>query len=421
MQLMRLIDARLGAMAFGAASLMAFQLAARAAEKIEIEVMTWESVQNMPPFEQAVAEFERLNPGISVKITRADGYGDKLQTRIAAGIPPDLIQTGDVLTLAENGALLDLEPFIGKTSNFNRSDFFPNLLDMQYQYKGHVYALPKDIVTWGLYFNRDHLDAAGLAYPNQSWRWNDWLTASKHLTRREADGKVTNWGTFVHTWIWTMYSRQNGADGILSRDATRAAIDQPANLQAIQFLVNLMYEHGVAPPVNSGFDAEKGFLNGTLSLYPWASLLMSSAGGASANWLVAPLPYQVRRNSPLWHSGFGISSSSKHPDAAWKFVDHMTRVGSRILGQTGFSIPSRRSYAEAFLTARNRERNGAVFIATAEHAWNDWPHPAWGDINGVAGPVLDRIFRHEAPVEEFAALKPQVEAFLAKWEELRKK
>ena len=49
-------------------------------------------------------------------------------------------------------------------------------------FEGSVYGFPRDIGLEVLYYNKDHFDAAGLSYPDDSWTWDDLLAAAETLT-----------------------------------------------------------------------------------------------------------------------------------------------------------------------------------------------------------------------------------------------
>ena len=52
---------------------------------------------------------------------------------------------------------------------------------------GRMYGVPKDKDTICLVYNREMFDAAGVAYPDESWTWDDLKSASARI--HETTGK----------------------------------------------------------------------------------------------------------------------------------------------------------------------------------------------------------------------------------------
>ena len=46
-------------------------------------------------------------------------------------------------------------------------------------YDGSVYGFPRDISVEVLYYNKDIFDEAGVAYPDDTWTWDDFLAAAE--------------------------------------------------------------------------------------------------------------------------------------------------------------------------------------------------------------------------------------------------
>ncbi|WP_246821560.1 extracellular solute-binding protein [Brachybacterium sp. HMSC06H03] len=60
------------------------------------------------------------------------------------------------------------------------------------EYEGTPYAIPKDVDTIALWFNRDLLHRAGVDEPTGSWSWQEYRDASEAVTR--ALGNEQIWG-----------------------------------------------------------------------------------------------------------------------------------------------------------------------------------------------------------------------------------
>ena len=90
--------------------------------------------------------------------------------------------------------LLPLDPFIEK-GIISVDNLSEATLDM-YRFDGKLYAIPSGVSTTLLFYNKDMFDAAGAAYPDESWTWNEYIETAKKLTRdTNSDGKIDVWGT----------------------------------------------------------------------------------------------------------------------------------------------------------------------------------------------------------------------------------
>ncbi|MCA5011083.1 extracellular solute-binding protein, partial [Clostridioides difficile] len=64
---------------------------------------------------------------------------------------------------------------------------FPKDIVQIYNWEGtKQYAVPKDIDTIALWYNKTMFDEAGIPYPDKDWTWDDYAEAAKKLTK--ADG-----------------------------------------------------------------------------------------------------------------------------------------------------------------------------------------------------------------------------------------
>ena len=94
-----------------------------------------------------------------------------------------------------------------------------------------------------LYYNKEIFDEAGVAYPTDSWTWDDLLAAAKKLTVVESNGRVTRYGLGMEGGKWSLWVNQNKGS-ILDdmRNPSKCTLTEPAALEAIKFFADLMNE-----------------------------------------------------------------------------------------------------------------------------------------------------------------------------------
>src|SRR5205823_3785298 len=103
--------------------------------------------------------------------------------------------------------------------------------------RGALFALPKDIGPFAMYYNRELFARAGLPSPpaEQPWTWPEAVAVWRRLTlARRADGRIDQWGTFgfpLEAAVWS-----NGGD-FLSPDGRQFTMpDDPRALEAVRWL-----------------------------------------------------------------------------------------------------------------------------------------------------------------------------------------
>ena len=176
----------------------------------QIEYMHYDLGPANKSREEAVAAFEKANPGSKVKLTVLP-YGDmwtKVAATMAAGQPPDVMY-GDfsLVRNALEGQLLAIDEYFKADPVLNKPELFITNMtdDVQAKYgTGKMHALI--LGTWVpiLYYNKDIFDAVKEPYPTDDWTWDDLRAAAKRLT----DPSKKQWGFQFGTtldnvgWLW---------------------------------------------------------------------------------------------------------------------------------------------------------------------------------------------------------------------------
>lgn len=345
-------------------------------KKITIVYTSFEGRDRQNIVNESIQLFEKAHPDVEIKTIyiNASQYTTKIQTMIAAGTAPDVMQMfpEDLPSFAKKGTLLNLEPYL-KRDNFNLDIYFPNILEA-YKYRGRVYGLPQGACSYLLYYNKDLFDQAGVQYPDENWTWDSFLDACQRLTRDiDGDGRIDQYGFTQSTWIdrLLVWIRQNGGD-YLNEDRTRCVINAPEAKEAIQFVIDLWHKYHVAPTpamakeqgVNQMFETGRVaiFLTGGWMIPVYKKTIKAF------DWDIAPLPKGKRRANVLLPGGCVISQQSRHPEYAWEFLKYVTGLENKaqLMKLEGF-LPALKSIAdsEEFLISRyNRIHLRALEDAT---------------------------------------------------------
>lgn len=225
-----------------------------AGEKTKITFMGWGTDSEVATFTAMIEQYEKAYPDVEVEyIVVADNEFDtKLQTMIGAGECPDVFYCNidNMMKYAATGNLLDLTEYYENNEIFEQGNVWECLLDLyrfdgENQGTGSIYAMPKDVSAFPVFYNKDLFKAAGITAPTaeQPWDWNDYLEAAKKLTSGEGDEKIYGTGSYsLESAVWS-----NGAEWVDQETLSHVEITDPAFTEALQWCADLYLVHGVCP------------------------------------------------------------------------------------------------------------------------------------------------------------------------------
>jgi len=274
--------------------------------------------------EALIEVFEAENPGITINYTTADfgSYFTKLQTDFAAGNAPDVFELNyeTFVTFASRDTMLDLQPYMDASAAISDSTFYPAALDA-FAFDGHQYGLPITFSTVMLIYNKDMFDAAGLSYPDESWTWDDVLSAATALT--DAPNRV--WGISQPVQFWEFYKVAAQAGGGL-QVAPTVEINTEANLAAAHYLVDKVTVHHVMPTdaEMSGVGDIDLFLNQQLGMIVTGIWMFDQfINEADFEWDVAVEPGGANKATHFFSNAAVVANTSDVPEAAYKWVEFL--------------------------------------------------------------------------------------------------
>lgn len=298
---------------------------------IVLRVATGDSGNGLTPHQEIIARFEAENPDIKIEIESVAGqdYYGVLLTNIVAGESPDIMQIGDdaLSQFVAKNALLPLDSFMAGPYPLEASIYLPHVFEPG-QWDGTTYLLPKDFSPVAVYYNKILFDTYNVPYPQPGWTWADLLSTAQALTHdTDGDGRTDVWGVQLPaSWVAGFEYWVVANHGQLISDDGQTAVgyfDAPEVVEAIQFYADLYNIHQVAPlpeDLNSFGGGNRQFVEGKAAMYIFGHWLYRDFNDNPAIELgVAPPPGQAQANVLVW-SGFGISQSSQHQEAAWRFL-----------------------------------------------------------------------------------------------------
>jgi multiple sugar transport system substrate-binding protein len=278
------------------------------------------------------AGFEKANPDIKVNLEFVPYEGLRDKTLLAQGSGGYDVVLFDVIWPAEfatNKVLLDVTDRI--TPEMNQG-VFPGAWTTV-EYNSRRYGLPWILDTKYLFYNKDILAKAGISAPPKTW---DELAA---------DAKTIKDKGILATpiaWSWAQaeaaicdYTTLVDAYGGKFLDASgKPAFQTDGGLKALQYMVQTMQD-GITNPNSKEFleeDVRRVFQNGEAAfalnwtyMYNLANDPKESKVAGQVDVVPAPGIAGTSEASAVNGSmGLGITTTSKHPDEAWKYIAYMT-------------------------------------------------------------------------------------------------
>ena len=299
---------------------------------------------------------------IEVQVTSWSEYWTKLEAAAESNTMPDIfwMHTDQILYYSDFGMLADVTDLYNDVDpNFYTEHYSEISLSNASGSNGQLYGVPKDKDNIVLVYNKEMFDAAGVSYPDETWTWDDLVSASERIY--ETTGK---YGYMAYCdeqlGYWNFVYQAGGY--ILNEDGTASGYALPASADAIKFYVGLQqydwcptqtYFAETSP--GTAFFSEIGamFLEGSWNLLSELKNYPEMVG----KWDIAVLP---KCPNPARGDGRAtISNGLCYATAArgknLEIVKDVLRFfgseeGQRIQGLSGAAIPAYQGLEETWST-----------------------------------------------------------------------
>jgi multiple sugar transport system substrate-binding protein len=370
---------------------------------------------------QLIPEFERLNPGIRVKVQQIPFTvaHEKLLTAFAGGVTPDVAQLGTswVAELVALGALEPLDAPIAASLTVEQADYFAggwtnNVIG------GRTWGVPWYADTRLLFYRQDLLREAGFARPPQSWA--EWVAAMRAIKARAAP---RDYAIFlpVNEYEPLLALSLQQPEPLLREDGRYGNFRSPGFVRASDFYLSLFRE-GLAPPLNNTqiSNLYDEFARGHFAFYisgPWniGEFKRRMPPERQDDWMTAPLPGPDGPGASIaGGSALAVFARSERKAAAWKLVEFLSRpeIQLRFFELTG-DLPPRRSVWRAPVLAD--DVYAAAFRDQLERAKPPPQVPEWERLGTQMRIVTERAVAGQlSPAAFRATLDADADRMLAK-------
>lgn len=365
------------------------------ANQTTIQFASWGSQSEVEILKPILAEFEKENPDINLEFIHIpQNYFQKIHLLFASNLAPDVIFINNLyLPVYANAGVLEELPL--NTNKKRHSKFFKKSLEAL-SYKGKPYAIPRDVSTLVIYYNKDLFKKYGVKIPNKHWSFDDLLEIAQKLTiDTNNDGKTDIWGISFEeepALFYLPYLMSDGG-GILSDDTKKLIIDTPESQKGLNFYADLRNKYHVAPTKAESASATMAqlFLQGKVAMQLSGCWLVPKyRTDAKFNWDVINFPAGDKGSViPLDASGWAIAKRSKHKDAAMRLIKYLASKESiEKFSESGLIVPARIDVAKGkFLSCKNLPKNKKVFIDIIK---TSKPTPVSVDYNKVLDDLKEK-------------------------------
>jgi len=304
------------------------------------EVTLWHSYNNAETrvFNSIVVDFEKEHPNIKIKAERVpfDGLLPKLTSATIAHKTPDIarVDIGHVPRLAwghaispldSYGASKDLHLMLSVATDVAR-------IKTPHDTSPRVYALPDQLTTVALYYNKKLLAEAKINPPQDL---ADLLPLGKILRERGKSYKAFAMNSSLW-WIMPYLFLHNAH--ILNHELTRCELNTKESVEAITYLRRLYTEGTEAGAWLSGaINPDQGFLTGKYAMLLSGAWNLQTFKSVPFGVALVPGNGNLRSASNIGGSAMVVFSASRVKKEAYDFLSYLvsTRVQEKWIKETG--------------------------------------------------------------------------------------
>lgn len=296
---------------------------------VELSVSIWDNNQE-PGLKQILDDFTAAT-GIKTKISviKWDEYWTMLEAGAQGGSLPDVfwMHSNESERYMSNDMLLDLTDKIAASDKIDPANYPEDIWGL-YTYNEKYFAVPKDVDTVALWYNKTMFDEAGLDYPTADWTWDDAFEAAKALTKEDG----SQYGMALRNdnnqaGYYNMIYDNGGC--VINEDKTASGWDDPKTIEAMQQLEEWI-KAGVMPSMETM--SENGedvlFQSGKVAMVFQGSWMLAAYRDneyTAANCDVVELPKSAttgRRCSIYNGLGWAAAANTEHPEEAWQLIEY---------------------------------------------------------------------------------------------------
>lgn len=327
-------------------------------------------------------EFDELNDDIVVEYRYLpfDDLVNETLRAFATGNAPDIVSLDnpDFALFSSRGAMLDITDMIASSDIIDADKFFPGPLN-SVTWDGRYYGIPKYTDTIAVFYNRDLFKKAGIENPPQTWE------------EFAADAEIlTDSANNVYGATYSARAGEEGTFQLLPIIQMSGGSYNKVNTEGTAQVLDLWKKM-----IDNGWASKD-----VLTLGQWDSTGTFNSGNAamavSGNWEIDRMVEDAKfdwgvtllptiteggtRSSALGGFDWGIMSSTKHPEEAFRALEYFDSQAHRLFPEFG-NVAPRSDIAIEPVGVKLKDDAIAVFLDQLQYAQPRGPHPDWQKIS----------------------------------------
>ena len=311
--------------------------------KQPVQLTYWKSLEG-PRHDAQVKltdDFNAKRSDVKVSLEHVGAYAaaaEKLTAALAASTPPDvMLLTVDqhMPAFARQGALHPLDEY-AKTDKSAQFDKYAPGFIKNGTVGGKLYQIPFARSTPLLYYNKDHLKAAGLPETAPS-TWDQLVEMGQRLSRsgvlQNASDEPRQRAIPSAAYWWAFQSMLWSFGGKYSDDKFTPALTQNESVQAMEHLVDMVKRHQVARAYKTAANSQTAFMQGQLSFLMVSTAQLSELEQAAPFRVGAAfMPSKKERAVPGGGSGLTVMNSipREKKEAGWEYAKFVTNTPNTV-------------------------------------------------------------------------------------------
>lgn len=340
--------------------------------------------------------FKEENPDVNITVTAIPWASahDKIQTAIAAGTVPDVIQMGT--TWMADFA----DAFAPVPDNFDLSDFSEGPLEAG-QVNGEQLGVPWYVDCHALYYRTDIAEQAGWDHAPETL--DDLRQMAEDV--KNVDG-VEN-GMYISpagsdSWQGTLWAFFSMGVSLMDDDGNWT-LDTPEMHKATEY-IDSYFKKNIT---STNLDVTPGvsitqFVNGETPIMtggPTTISQIAEQGGDPSTYATAIIPKGVSSTSFVGGADFVVMNDAANPQAAWKFIQWMTEPDTQVEWyKTATVLPSSESAWENETLADDEK-----LVAYGEQLKSTQAPPAvstWAQVSAAGDRIMEQIYKGQLSIDE---------------------
>ena len=314
-------------------------------EIITLRVADWEGDAINEAMQWAFDNiFEKEHENIQVEIVPVphNDYGQGINSMLSAGEAPDVFQYGydQAKGNFDKGVLFDWTEYAAAEPEFVEG-FYGGTMSGWTTPDGKIYGFPGLVNVYGVFYNKDILDAAGIPYPSNDWTWDDFYAMGKEL----ADPANNKYGIYADPTmlssafgIATQSVGEGGEPFVDKIIGTTKVTTDDKFIAAAEKVKGLIAEKTMIPTTYETANMLSEFEAGNIGLLFYGQWALDSfvRNCPDLNWGYAPTPRGTVQASTIYDTvGWAAPKDTKYPDECWELIKFMsTEMYATVLEKT---------------------------------------------------------------------------------------